>query len=283
MCPANSNCGGELCLPIPKTGYWSQGVDRSTTNPDDLGILYRCPTKDCDGISNITVGCDYEWSILSFADPFARRLKSLSSSSSVANADTPLKNITIKGCKQGSIGPFCAACKPFFYLAKKTVTCTLVFFFLIDYYHQPIMMYFMSKTCIDWFCDQCGTSMYLMAFGALLVLIILRKLYNSGGVIKAPKVLYQHLNIKYLHLIYKSPLLQLLRRKLGLKFQVTVPVWKEVTEMMDSMHSGHAKVVYGTLQILDSVGSSAQFETPEVRPSTEVDLICYSWITIFVV
>jgi len=52
-----------------------------------------------------------------------------------------------------------------------------------------------------------------------------------------------------------------------LKFEVIVPVWKELTEMMDSMNSGHAKVVYGTAQILDSIGSSVQFETPEVTPS----------------
>jgi hypothetical protein len=49
-----------------------------------------------------------------------------------------------------------------------------------------------------------------------------------------------------------------------LKFEITVPIWKEITEMMDSMHSGHAKVVYATAQILDSIGSAVQFETPEV-------------------
>jgi len=35
-CPANARCGGGLCLPVPTKGYWSQGVDRSTTNPDGV-------------------------------------------------------------------------------------------------------------------------------------------------------------------------------------------------------------------------------------------------------
>ena len=34
LCPQNARCGGGLCLPVPMMGYWSQGVDRSTTNPD---------------------------------------------------------------------------------------------------------------------------------------------------------------------------------------------------------------------------------------------------------
>jgi len=33
-CPLNARCGGGLCLPEPKMGYWSQGIDSSTTNPD---------------------------------------------------------------------------------------------------------------------------------------------------------------------------------------------------------------------------------------------------------
>jgi len=38
-CPANARCGGGLCLPVPMMGYWSQGVDRSTTNPDGMTSL----------------------------------------------------------------------------------------------------------------------------------------------------------------------------------------------------------------------------------------------------
>ena len=40
-CPANARCGGGLCLPVPMMGYWSQGVDRSTTNPDGTTLVLR--------------------------------------------------------------------------------------------------------------------------------------------------------------------------------------------------------------------------------------------------
>ena len=52
----------------------------------DLEIIYKCTTKDCEGISNVSVGCDFEWSILSFPDPFARRLKILRTSTDSINA-----------------------------------------------------------------------------------------------------------------------------------------------------------------------------------------------------
>jgi len=86
-------------------GYWSQGIDRSTTNPDDLEFIYKCTTKNCEGISNVSVGCSFEWSILSFPDPFARRLgESLSPGGGIPEKG-PMKaaNVTVEACTAGSM------------------------------------------------------------------------------------------------------------------------------------------------------------------------------------
>jgi len=74
---------------------------------------------------------------------------------------------------------------------------------------------------------------------------------------------YSFLFFWILQLTFTITLLQWLRKNAGIEFSFIVPVWKQLAEMMDSMNSGHAKVVFGTAQILDALGSSLQFETPE--------------------
>jgi len=85
--------------------------------------------------------------------------------------------------------------------------------------------------------------MYVTAFGFLIVLLIVREIYNTGGEFKAPLWL---------------------RNRCGINYEFSVPVWKEFAAMMDSMTSGHAKVVFSTAQILSTVSMSLEFQVPEV-------------------
>ena len=86
--------------------------------------------------------------------------------------------------------------------------------------------------------------MYLKAFGFLILLLIVREFYNSGGEFKAPLWL---------------------RNRFGINYEFSVPIWKEIAGMMDSMNSGHAKVVFSTAQILSTISMSLEFRVPEVR------------------
>jgi len=53
LCPKSAQCAGNLCVPKPKAGYWS---DRSTNNPDDAGLnLYKCPTLTCSATPDVVV------------------------------------------------------------------------------------------------------------------------------------------------------------------------------------------------------------------------------------
>jgi hypothetical protein len=115
-CPVHSHCGGDLCLPVPNKGFWSQGVDRSSDNPDDISLIYACSTNDCSGVKNLSVGCDFEWNILSYPNnpSSTRRL-----SSSRLNG-----TIQITSCRTGSFGPLCAACDSGYFLSEKTRLCT---------------------------------------------------------------------------------------------------------------------------------------------------------------
>ena len=53
LCPKEAQCAGNLCVPKPKAGYWS---DRNTNDPDDAGLnLYKCPTLTCAGTPDVVV------------------------------------------------------------------------------------------------------------------------------------------------------------------------------------------------------------------------------------
>ncbi len=86
--------------------------------------------------------------------------------------------------------------------------------------------------------------MYIQAFGFLILVFIIREICSSGGEFKAPLWL---------------------RNQWGINYEFSVPVWKEAAGMMDSMNSGHAKVVFSTLQILSTISMSLEFPVPEVR------------------
>jgi hypothetical protein len=117
-CPENSNCGGDLCLPVTKVNYWS---DRTTNNPDDASIIYRCPTAACigsnAGYNGSEMGCSDIWRIDKYShisSTHDRRRRSLMG----------LANVSIDViCVEGSTGPLCASCEPDWYMALETRTC----------------------------------------------------------------------------------------------------------------------------------------------------------------
>jgi len=68
-------CGGGLCLPVPQRGFWSQGVDSSTDDMNKVGqYVYICRSKGCTGAPTLEQGCYTDWHIESYPDLTRRRL-----------------------------------------------------------------------------------------------------------------------------------------------------------------------------------------------------------------
>jgi len=152
-----------------------------------LEFIYKCKTKNCEGISNISVGCSFEWSILSFPDPFARRLGEslfLSPGGGIPEKG-PMEaaNVTVEACTTGSIGPYCAACKTRWFFSKQSLSCAQVkCCSVICFWWRS------SQRFLVFFFFQCTTASFVKAFAFLIFLYVIRQLYNTGGVIESPRV-----------------------------------------------------------------------------------------------
>jgi len=141
VCPANGKCGGGLCLPLPREGYWSEFESK---DPDATSIMYPCPNKGCLGgsdktLPNGTTGCPSDWLVTNFARRLnERQLAAVDQSTNATNItianddgddDTVGIGVTwddddgLAVCSEGSGGPLCAACESSWFPDSKTLKC----------------------------------------------------------------------------------------------------------------------------------------------------------------
>ena len=223
-CPVGGKCFGGLCVPIPKDGYWS---DRSSENPDDNAILYRCPTSSC--VSGETTNyqpyeCGRSWLITRYAKFFdpdggdVRRLGADDDAANTTNAtaaaddydddfDGELGDMI---CADGAEGPLCAAC---------------------------VEGYFLT----DGLCQECSGASYFDSFLNIMIVaaggLLVRAFIKNDGI----------------------PLPEVLTKKFPwLPEQVQVPLVKTLT----SIDGGAIKVIYATVQIVTSVSVNLDMTFP---------------------
>jgi len=89
-------CGGGLCLPVPQRGFWSQGVDSSTDDMNKVGqYIYICRSKGCTGAPTLEQGCYTDWHIESYPDLTRRRLLQQNSTTLFAEARNSLMSMSV--------------------------------------------------------------------------------------------------------------------------------------------------------------------------------------------
>ena len=296
-CPEGSMCGGGLCLPAPKQGYWSQGVDGSAKSPDILGFLYPCLFDTCNGVPPVNEGCYEDYHMSHFEDPYGqgdstvaveqdaqRRVRrqlllTLPTSVPVFNPTasalpsmapslqptaTPQPSLTFEPTSVPTIEVT---------TIEPTITTDDTIGKVLEASTQDLDSTTCNEgsggplcaACSEGFfpssatllCEECASSGYLSSLINVFYVFLVAALIKSGGRIPTPKKI---------------------KRIFGMKHDFELPLVGAI-RMVDP---GQAKIIWSTIQVVTSVswGLDMKFPEPFASFSTSINVVQLDFLNV---
>jgi len=242
-------CGGGLCLPVPQRGFWSQGVDSSSDDFNIVGsYIYVCRSKGCTGAPTLDEGCYSDWHIESYPDLSEERSRRLHYSTLIAGDPNDTIDITIGnvfGTSTGRRTPLAenGTNVTVYDGVGRTVESAPTD---KDNICSPGAFGPLCQACLeDWFfdtneaitCRECTSSSVLASLPSIMAMLVLGWIFKFHGVLPLPEALKKKLHLK------KNPQLPFMG-------------------VLTIIPAGQLKVIWSTIQIVQSVGKNLGVSFP---------------------